>query len=239
MKKLLIIKAGKTYPSIRKAMGDFEDWVISRIEIPGPDVLVHSTYEQSDPPDFNEISAVIITGSHAMVTSKSGWIKRLSAWLQQAARARIPLLGICFGHQLIAQTFGGLVAYHSKGMEIGTTVIKLTGEGQNDPLFKVLPPSFPVHVAHAQTVVKLPPGARLLAGNTFEPHQAFSLGQNIWGLQFHPEFNADILRRYIRYDKKRLEKDGYDIQKILGSVSDTPYGKIVLKRFLEITSNQR
>jgi GMP synthase (glutamine-hydrolysing) len=235
MKKLLIVKAGKTYASIRKTLGDFEDWIIHQIEIPESGVLVYPAYEQSGPPEIGEISAVIITGSHAMVTGKSRWINRLSAWLKQAVSGKVPLLGICFGHQLIAQAFGGTVDYHNKGSELGTTTIKLTEEGRNDLLFRVLPSSFPVHVAHAQTVVKLPPGARLLAGNAFEPHHAFSIGNNIWGLQFHPEFNAEILRKYIQHDKKQLEKDGYDTEKILGSISDNPYGKIILKRFLEIS----
>ena len=74
-----------------------------------------------------------------------------------------------------------------------------------------------------------------MAGNAFEPHHAFSIGNNLWGVQFHPEFNAAILRKYIKYDKKQLEKDGYNTEEILGSVSDNPYGKILLKRFIEIT----
>jgi GMP synthase (glutamine-hydrolysing) len=234
MTKLLIIKAGKTYVSIRKTMGDFEDWILDQIEMPRSAVLVHPAYEQSELPELNEISAVIVTGSHAMVTDKSRWIGRLSAWLKQEVANKVPLLGICFGHQLIARAFGGTVDYHTGGMELGTTTVKLTDEGRNDPLFKVLPSGFTIHAANSQTVVELPPGAHLLTGNTFEPHHAFSIGNNIRGVQFHPEFNAAIIRKYIKYDKKQLEKDGYDTEEILGSVSDNPYGKILLKRFVEI-----
>jgi GMP synthase (glutamine-hydrolysing) len=236
MKKLLIIKAGKTYASIRKTLGDFEDWITDGIEIPRSDILVYPAYGNSELPELNGASAIIVTGSHAMVTSKSKWISRLSSWLRQKVSGGIPLLGICFGHQIIAQAFGGTVDYHTGGIELGVTSIKLTDEGRNDLLFRTLPSSFPVHVAHSQTVVQLPPGARLLASNDFETNHAFSIGHNIWGVQFHPEFSAEILYKYIKHDKKRLEKDGYDIENVIGSVSDNPYGKIILQRFLDIAS---
>lgn len=163
-------------------MGDFEDWIPDHIEMPRSAVLVHPAYVQSDLPELNEISAVIVTGSHATVTGRSRWIGRLSVWLKQEVANKVPLLGICFGHQLVARALGGTVDYRTGGMELGTTTIKLTDEGRNDPLFKVLPSGFPVHTAHSQTVAELLPGAHLLAGNIFEHHHAFSIGDNIRGV---------------------------------------------------------
>jgi GMP synthase (glutamine-hydrolysing) len=236
MKKLLIIKAGTTYASIRNTLGDFEDWILGRMEIPRSSVLVHPAYEKSEMPGLEGVSAVIVTGSHAMVTCGAGWIGRLSAWLRQTAATGIPLLGICFGHQLVARAFGGTVGFHPGGKELGNTLVTLTGEGREDPLFRSFPTSFPAYAAHSQTVVTLPPDAHLLAKNAFEPHHAFSIGRNIRGVQFHPEFNAEIMRGYILHARKQLEKDGHDVEEMLGAVTENPYGKILLKRFAEIAS---
>jgi GMP synthase (glutamine-hydrolysing) len=238
MKKLLIIKTGTTYPSIRKTSGDFEKWILDQSEIPKTAAIVYRVYKQLELPEFNEGSAIIITGSHSMVTDQSEWMRCLSVWIREKIFGKIPVLGICFGHQLITTALGGTVDYHSKGEELGSTMIDLTSEGQKDSLFRTLPARFPVYVAHSQTVVRLPPGARLLAGNDFEPHQAFSIGTNVWGVRFHPEFTAAILSQYVHHSKKHLLQEPPSTEESCSPVLEEIYGKRILKRFLEIASQK-
>ncbi|MEL7568807.1 MAG: gamma-glutamyl-gamma-aminobutyrate hydrolase family protein [Bacillota bacterium] len=153
-------------------------------------------YLNKPAPELDDVSAIIITGSHSMVTDQDDWSMALCAWLRSHRSKCIPTLGICYGHQLISQAFGGQVDYYPQGKELGTVSIQLTEAGISDPLLGVLPRSFLGHVAHSQTVLQLPPGARILAKNDFEQHHAFVLDDCIWGVQFQPEFNAGITEAY-------------------------------------------
>ena len=239
MKKILIIKTGTTFPSIRKIYGDFDDFIINEGDIPPNNVIVASVYKHKSLPDISNVSAVIITGSHAMVTDHENWSIYLSQWLQDIIYTSIPMLGICYGHHLLAQAFGGQVDYHPKGKEIGTVNIELTDQGEKNPLMGILPKTFLGHVTHAQTVITLPVNGRLLARNNFEGHHAFSLNKTIWGVQFHPEFNADVTRAYIDEQKESLIIAGYDLDKLYDSVQEHKYGKLLLKCFMELVESQQ
>lgn len=234
MKKLLIVKTGTTFSSIRDKHGDFDDFILKQMGMSSNDVIISSIYKNEVLPDINDISGIIITGSHSMVTDCDNWIFVLSQWLRNIIHKSIPTLGICYGHQLIAQAFGGIVAYHPKGKEIGTANISLTDDGKKDSLLGIIPNDFIGHVTHAQTIIKLPENAKLLAKNDFEQHHAFVIHDNIWGVQFHPEFNADITHEYIENQEKSLIEEGYNMEILHESVVEHAYGKILLKRFLEL-----
>ena len=177
MKPLLIIKAGPTFPTAKQNFGDFEDWVIDACDAPGGVAIIDMAESQGFP-EAERISGVVITGSHAMVTDQAYWVQKLAVWMPKVLARNIPTLGICFGHQLLARSLGGLVAYHPGGLEIGTVPITLTPEGKQDCLLGVLPEVFMAHATHAQTVIRLPAGAQLLAQNPFEAHHAYRIGKN-------------------------------------------------------------
>jgi GMP synthase (glutamine-hydrolysing) len=145
---------------------------------------------------------------------------------------------VCYGHQLLADAMGGTVANHSQGTEMGTVDISLTPEAENDLLFKTSPAVIKVHASHSQTVKRLPPDAVLLAANAWEPHHAFAVGDCAWGLQFHPEFDADIMRSYIHAFKDYLISEGQNVDHLLQQVEETPYSRQVLERFAEIVLNR-
>lgn len=188
MRKILIIKTGRTFKSILQNHGDFENFIINKT-CQSSDFIVWSVCEYESPPNLDDVSGIIITGSHSMVSEFEDWSLILSDWLRSNLHKSIPTLGICYGHQLICQSFGGHVSYHPKGKEIGTVKISLTDIGKKDPLLGILPSSFFGHVTHAQSALQLPLGARVLAYNDFEQHHAFVLHDTLWGVQFHPEFN--------------------------------------------------
>lgn len=234
VKRLLIIKTGTTFPSIRRAYGDFDDMIMSQADLPPGNVMVSAAYKYESLPDLRDVSAIIITGAHSMVTDNDDWLINLSWWLRDMIHESVPVLGICYGHQLLAKAFGGCVDYHPKGKEIGTVSIDLTEQGKTDPLLSALPETFLGHVTHAQTVITLPSDGRLLAKNDYEKHHAFSVNENIWGVQFHPEFNAAITRAYIDEQKDSLVKEGYDLDQLHNSVREHKYGKLLLRRFMEL-----
>ena len=238
--RLLIIKLGDTMPHMRDRLGDFEDWIshglrhsgkVLDIEVCDPrqgDVLppVHANV-QTD----TGLAGVVVTGSHAMVTDREGWSEHTACWLRDAVANGLPVLGICYGHQLLAHAMGGTVTNHPGGLEVGTKTIWLTDESADDPLFGPLPSHWPVQVAHAQSVAELPPGAVLLAHNRFEPHHAYRIGDCAWGVQFHPEFDLDITRAYIEHLSGRLVSQGESIHALNEAVQPTPDAASLLTRF--------
>lgn len=220
MKTLVIIKTGSTFAVLRERFGDFEEW-IARECSDGLAITVVNAAAGETLPDLGSVSGIAVTGSPAMVTDKTDWMQTLSTWLVQAVQASVPTLGICFGHQLLAQALGGTVDYHPQGREIGTVTVNLTDAGKQDRLLGSLPAVFLAHVTHAQSVIRLPADAIHLAGNGFEPHHAFRVGTCAWGVQFHPEFSAAIMSGYITVQADALQTAGRDVEALHASVTDS------------------
>ncbi|GAB3365320.1 glutamine amidotransferase [Giesbergeria sinuosa] len=233
MKPLLIVKTGSTFAELVPQMGDFEDWICrTTANIPRP-VVTWDAQRQPSLPDPLAFAGMVITGSHAMVTDQAPWSEALVPWLRHVVALERPVLGICYGHQLLAHALGGEVSFHPAGTEIGTTSITTTAEAALDPLFGALPPSFAAHTVHSQSVVRLPKAAVLLAHNDFEPHHAFRVGACAWGVQFHPEFDAAAMQGYIRQMAAPLSAQGLDPVALWERVRPTPEAQALLTRFCQ------
>ncbi|OUM02870.1 glutamine amidotransferase [Variovorax sp. JS1663] len=231
---LAIIKAGETFNALRETRGDFEHWVSEGLGPIGLPIVVLDPRRGDTLPPPQQISGAIVTGSHAMVSHREAWSEATGAWLAQLVAHGTPLLGICFGHQLLAHALGGEAGDHPGGPEIGTVGVELTAEAVDDPLLKALPAHFQAQVVHWQSALRLPPGAVRLAGNAFEPHQAFRVGPRAWGLQFHPEFDDEVMRDYIDRTAGELRTRGLDPAALRGRVAATTAAASLLRRFAEI-----
>ena len=201
MKPLLIIKAGSKLDSLEQTAGDFENWISSALKqaIPTLSIQTCGVYRGQRLPRHSEVSAVIITGSSAMVTDKDEWITSTASWLKPAVASGVPVLGICFGHQLLAYALGGQVANNPNGVEVGISRLHLTNDATHDVLFNNNENSETVYMSHRQTVMQLPQHAVRLAFTQKDQNAAFRIGDSAWGVQFHPEFTADITRAYQKY----------------------------------------
>lgn len=234
MKKLIIIKVGATFPALARNFGDFDRWTMQGFGAADFECCVLDVEHGASLPAPEECAGAVITGSHSMVTDNLPWSMQLEKWLPLLIETEVPLLGICYGHQLLARALGGEVGYHPAGKEIGTVAIRLLPEASDDPLLQSLPLSFPAHVTHSQSALKLPPGAVRLAESEHECNHAYRVGKCAWGVQFHPEFNAAIMRSYIEHQDRDLTSTGRDIVKILGTVEETPVAAEVLVRFARL-----
>jgi len=231
---LLIVQTGSTHDHIRERLGDFHDWIAAGLRDGGAEVVVFDAQGDAPPPAPDTVAGIVLTGSHAMVSEREPWSEALVPWLQQAVQAETPVLGICYGHQLLAHALGGEVAHHPGGVEIGTVRVQRHAVGQSDPLLGDLPDEFDAQATHWQSVRRLPPGAVLLAGNAFEPHHAFRVGRNAWGVQFHPEFSDEALRSYLEGLGPVLEREGRDAAEIAAALRPTPEAASVLPRFARL-----
>ncbi len=230
-KPLLIVRTGSTFSAIRERRGDFDDWFVERFRQSGVATEVRIVNGGESLPDADDYQAVVVTGSPAMVTDREPWSETLAQWLRDAVGAGMPVLGVCYGHQLLAHAFGGAVGYHPKGREIGTHEVQLQEIASADALFGALPSRFAAHLTHAQSVLRLPEQAVLLASNAYEPHQAFRIGERAWGVQFHPEFDAEIMAAYLEYFRSQLQEEGTNPDTLLRAVREAPEAALLLERF--------
>lgn len=231
--RIAILKTGTTYPTLKEQFGDFDNWFQAHLDIPSLTVTVIDVTQGAPTSQPTDWDGVFVTGSPAMVSDKEPWSEATALWLGNAVDEGIPVFGVCYGHQLLAHATGGLVGYHPDGRETGTHGVELREEARSDPLFCNLPKSFPAHLTHKQSVLKLPEGAVLLASNDFEPHEAFRIGECAWGVQFHPEFSEEIMRTYLGVQAPELEQENLPVETLIDSIRKTPEASSLLVRFVE------
>ncbi|WP_240125587.1 glutamine amidotransferase [Thermomonas alba] len=229
---LLILQTGHPTASMRRH-GSFAHWIRVAAGLDRDAAVVVDVEHGEALPERAGFAGVIVTGSAAMVTERRDWSERSAAWLAKAAQAGLPLLGICYGHQLIAHALGGTVGDNPQGREMGTVAVELLPEAAADPLFAGLPARFSAQLTHLQSVLRPPPGALVLARSAQDACQAYRWGASVWGVQFHPEFSTMHMRGYIRARREALAQEGRDPRRLEAAVHAAPLARRVLRRFVQ------
>lgn len=232
MRPLLIVKTGDAMEQVCARRGDYDGWIRSGLATETLPVQVASVHRDESLPDPESVAGVVVTGSPAMVSHREAWSEDTARWLVRAFEAGTPILGICYGHQLLAHALGGRVGPNALGRQMGTVSLQLDADG--DPLLGELPGEAVVQVTHVEVVLEFPKGAIRLARNAMDPHAAFRVGAGAWGVQFHPEFDADIMRGYIEGRREMIASEGGDPDALLAGVRDSPHGPAVLASFGEL-----
>ena len=150
------------------------------------DLVEFDVTEREFPADF-AFDGCIVTGSRASVYWDEPWIGELKAWVGDAVEAGLPFLGVCYGHQLLADVLGGRV----EGMdeyEIGYRTVEHDGS----LLFEGVDEAFTVFTTHSDRVAELPPGAELTAENDYGIHGFRK--DDVFTVQFHPEYDMETAR---------------------------------------------
>ena len=227
----LIVETGQPFPTLRR-YGRFPHWIRVAAGLEEADTVVVNVEHGEQLPERSDFAATIVTGSAAFVTDRADWSERSADWLRDAAHAGMPLLGICYGHQLLAHALGGEVAYNPAGRESGTIQLELEAPASADPLFAGLPASFPAHATHLQTVLRAPEGATVLARSVQDNCHAFRWGEQAWGLQFHPEFATHHMRGYVRARADCIARHGGCARSVARDVTAAPLARQLLRRFV-------
>ncbi len=242
MKNVLLLKAGDAARPVQLSVGDYEHWFVETLAPGGCrfDIL-HVHRDAPLPASAAGYDGVMMTGSPLSVTQVEPWMERAADFMLTAAARGTPVLGVCFGHQLLAHAHGGRVVRSTQGREIGTVEVRLSAEGREDALFAGLPGSFAVQTTHEDVVERVPEGATLLAGNAHTPIQALAYGPRIRGVQFHPEVNPAAMRALILARAEKLEADaprhglapGERVPRLLAGILPTHAGQQILRNFVE------
>jgi GMP synthase (glutamine-hydrolysing) len=213
---------------------DFESYVRATKLAPNQIVAV-DVFER--PPQ-----ASVLDGAHAVIVGGSKW----SVWedvpnqaalidvLKAAREKKIPILGVCFGAQLLAHAFGGQVVRDEEHAEWGTFDVETSDDALMDMLFADAPFSFPAQCAHHDRIAKLPPAATVLASSKNCSVQAFVIpGTDIYGVQFHPERSKRDYETLLAMRGRDYSADQSNLERIKASLKETPAAEDILAKFID------
>lgn len=230
MTRLLIIQTGD---AVSSAKGDFDQW-FKRFAPPHcqtQTVKVHYG-EKLTAKLKQSTDKIIITGSPSMITERQDWMSQTQDWLQSAIET-IPTLGVCFGHQMLADLLGGKVAYNPNGRNMGLDCCTPKQAAQQDPLFKQLPSQgFNTFVSHSQSLQSELPQSVILATSRKDPNHAFRYKNHVWGVQFHPEWSQSIMQAYIEARKTALEQEGFCPSAMIQQLQPCPQAAKIITSFI-------
>jgi GMP synthase-like glutamine amidotransferase len=194
-----ILKADSVLPDLAVKHGEYPDMFRDVLLAADPDLDVRSFDVENGvlPTGAEPCDGYVITGSRRSVYEALPWIEGLMEWIRAAARDRTPLVGVCFGHQLVAQALGGRTAKADRGWTIGVQSYDL-----ERPLpFDAERKSLRLIHSHQDQVLELPQGAERIGGNAACPIALYGIGDHVLCVQGHPEFSPGYARDL--YAKRR------------------------------------
>jgi GMP synthase (glutamine-hydrolysing) len=166
-------------------------------------------------PDTVAFDGCVVTGSRASVYWDEPWIGELKAWVGDAIEAGLPFLGVCYGHQLLADVLGGRVEAMND-YEIGYREVRRTRE---TPLLEGLDDEFTVFTTHSDRVAEAPPGAEVFAENDYGIH-GFRQG-HVFAVQFHPEYDTETAETVTRGKEGQLSDER--IEEVVAGITPENY----------------
>ena len=197
-----IVEADELESDTIRLFGSYTDRFAELLSTADPE-LMFDTYcavHQRYPLDIDACDAYLITGSKFSSYDNIDWITRLKQFVVECHQHNKKLIGICFGHQLIAQALGGWVQKSDKGWGVGLISSEVT---QNPAWLSPRLQAFSLLINHQDQVTRLPRDASLIATNDFCPVSGYRVNQSVLSFQGHPEFS----REYLLYlmDKRRQD----------------------------------
>jgi len=211
MSRIAILSAGPGLPEIVTKYGHSSNWIPDILSKYNIDFIERKVYN-NDLGDIDEADGWIITGSKYSIYEDISWIDDLKLYVSKLIDTNKYILGICFGHQLLAHCLGAKVKKNPLGWELGSYKISLSKEGLKHHLFSGILDNDVVYESHQDMVCHMPEDLISLA-STEKSNQSFVYGNNIFGVQFHPEFSWEVTRMLMDLRiKKGVKVDSHKLQ---------------------------
>jgi GMP synthase (glutamine-hydrolysing) len=194
----------------------FGEWLTDA----GAELDICHAYAGEDLPDPTTYDALVVLGGAmgANDDADSPWLAPVRERIRTHAQDGVPVLGICLGHQLAAVALGGVVETNSRGQTFGLRTLGWTPDAHLDPLMStVATPRRGVHW-HDDVVTDVPEGTVVLAPADGVEVQAARLAPTVWGVQHHPEVEADLIRPWAVADRELHRAQGLDTDAVLAEI---------------------
>ncbi len=207
--KLGILKTDTVRPEWVPEFGEYPDMFVAllgRVD-PTMEFVTYDVESGQYPDDIDEVDAYLITGSKSSVYDDKPWIPPLVEFVREIAARDKKIIGICFGHQLVAQALGGKTEKSTKGWGVGLHTHTFTEtpawhDGGDEQLH--------ILVSHQDQVVKTAEGTRVLAGSDFCENAVCQIGDQILTFQGHPEFLPAYSREIMEFRRELFGEEIYN-----------------------------
>lgn len=181
-----ILQTGQAPEALRDKAGDYPDMFARLLADHGLSFRTYHVEAMDFPADVHACDGWLITGSRHGAYEDHPFIPRLEDFIRAAVAAAVPVVGICFGHQIIAQALGGKVERHPQGWAVGPQDYDFDGTRMT------------LNAWHRDQVTRLPEGAKVVARNPFCENAALIYGDRAFSVQAHPEFQDDFIDGLMR-----------------------------------------
>jgi GMP synthase (glutamine-hydrolysing) len=202
-----VLEAGSTDQALARRHGTMADWFrryLAHQDL--AEVDIYRSFLGEKPDDVTACDAWLITGSKHSVYDDFPWIAELMAFVRAAARDH-PVIGVCFGHQIVAEAFGGKVEKADAGWGIGVHTYEVTSTRS---WMKPGAMSLSLLASHMDQVVSPPPQAEVLGGSNFCPVGMMQIGDTIMTIQTHPEMTQEFADDLYRSRRQIIGDDTVD-----------------------------
>ena len=234
-----VLQADDVLAQFQAEHGNYPDMFDRMFDRSGIDVTTrhYRVHKGAYPYRIDECDAYIITGSARSVYEDEPWIRELQSFVVKAHECRKPLVGICFGHQLVGQALGGCAELADAGWGVGVHTVRLCGK---QDLVDEEVENFRLIVSHRDQVTRLPEGAKIVASSSFCPIAAMQIGDHILTFQGHPEFTVNYSANLINMRRQLLGEEVYAVG--LASLDQSPDNNLVARwivSFMQANADRR